>query len=88
MDLKKHQTKIIKSWGDIKEGEDISLTETKVQIDDFSKDNAHPCCGVTKSVLRWKNQNPKKALLIGVAFIMFLFGITSFIIMNKMLGKL
>ena len=88
MESKKHQTKIIKSWGDIKEGEDISLTETKVQIDDFSKDNVNPCCGVTKSLLKWKNHNPKKTMLIGAACIMFLFGIISLIIMNKMLGKI
>lgn len=96
MESKKQQTKIIKNWGDAKDGEDMALTDVKVtkgikivesRIDGFPKNNVKPCCCVAKNILQWKSQNPKKTVLIGAACVLFVFGITSLVIMHEMLGR-
>ena len=88
MDSKTQQMKIIKNWGDAKDGEDVALNEVKVQIEGFTPNKLNPGCCVAKNLLQWRRQNPKKSVLITVGCMMFVFGITSFVIMHEMLGKI
>jgi len=87
MDSKTQQMKIIKNWGDAKDGEDVALNEVKVQIEGFTPNKPNPRCCVAKNLLQWRRQNPKKSVLITVGCMMFVFGITSFVIMHEMLGR-
>ena len=92
MDCKAKYTTIIKS-GETHEDEEASLTgvqmskETQYQKDGkdgFSK-GIHPCCCLVKEALKCKKS--VKIVLTAATCLLFVVGISGFIIMQEMLGK-